>query len=188
MRRRSIGGSLVALSLATAWMWPTTAAMAGGGCHTGATQGEGENVEMAKACFSPSVLRVDPGTEVTFVNLDPITHNVSASGWGTDQDLERGDRFTATFADEGTFPYACMYHYGMTGAIVVGDGNGPATGQPVEVSSVSTFEELPKQPAASVTSTSDEGSAAPGLALAAGIGLVAGVGTSALIRRRKREI
>ena len=185
MRGRSIGGTLLALSLAMAWMWPATAAMAGGGCHTGATQGEGDTVEMAKACFSPSVLRVDPGTEVTFVNRDPITHNVSATGWGTDRDMDEGDSFTATFADEGTFPYACMYHYGMTGAIVVGDGEGPATGTPV-VGSVFEAEPVSQDRVGGIGAGS-EGSNVPGLAAAGGIGLVVGAGLGGLLLRRRRE-
>ena len=129
MPRGRTGVLVFVLALATAALWPASAAVAGGGCHRSeGTQGEGDTVEMAKMCFTPSVLSVDPGTEVTFVNRDPITHNVSATGWGSTRDLELGEGFTATFDEEGTYPYACMYHYGMTGAIVVGDGEGPASG------------------------------------------------------------
>ena len=31
---------------------------------------------MADACFAPTVLHVDPGDEVTFVNDDDVAHNV----------------------------------------------------------------------------------------------------------------
>ena len=186
MRRGRTGALAIMLALAAAGMWPAGAAAGGGGCYGGATQGEGDRVEMAKACFTPNVLRVDPGTEVTFVNLDPMTHNVSATGWGTAQDLEKGDSFTATFADEGTFPYACMYHYGMTGAIVVGDGNGPATGAPIEVSSVDT-NPISKQRAASVTTPAQDDSRAIGWAVAGGIGLLLGAGLGGLFLRRRRE-
>ena len=186
MRKGRAGVLVTALTLAAGLLWPTATAVAGGGgCYGGPTQGTGEQVEMVKACFMPSVLRVEPGTEVTFLNSDPITHNVSAIEWGSEGDLRKGDSFTTTFNDEGTFPYACMYHYGMTGAVVVGDGSGPATGASVEVGELTNLEELPKQPAASVTSGTQQGSAFPGLALAGAMGLVAGIGGSALIRRRR---
>lgn len=121
MARAVIRAGLVA-GAAAALMGPwATPALAGGGCHSATTQGEGDRVEMAKACFSPSVLRTDPGTEVTFVNRDPVVHNVSASEWGYFGDLNRGDDFTATFSEPGVYPFACTYHPGMVGAVVVGD-------------------------------------------------------------------
>lgn len=175
---------VVVLALAAAALWPAATAVAGGGCYGGASQGEGDSVAMTKLCFTPSVLRVDPGTEVTFVNKDPATHNISATGWGTDQDMEQGDSFTATFAEEGTFPYACMYHYGMTGAIVVGDGTGPASGVPIEVGSVTDV--LPvSQQADSATSRPAESSRVLGWTVAAGIGLL--VGAVGFLRRGRRE-
>ena len=132
MARAVIRAGLVA-GIAAALMgpWATAPALAGGGCHAGMTQGEGDRVEMAKACFSPSVLRTDPGTEVTFVNRDPVVHNVSASEWGYFGDLNRGDDFTAMFSEPGVYPFACTYHPGMVGAVVVGDGTGVGSGPTV---------------------------------------------------------
>ncbi|MGH2691460.1 MAG: cupredoxin domain-containing protein [Actinomycetota bacterium] len=187
MRKGRAGGLAIVLTLVTAVLWPAGTAMAGGGCHTGASQGEGDRVEMAKACFTPSVLRVDPGAEVTFINNDPVTHNVSATGWGTGEDLQEGDSFTATFAEEGTFPYACMYHYGMTGAIVVGDGTGPASGAPVEVGSVVDTTPISQQRADSVTASTRDDSRALGWAVAGGIGLLLGAVLSGMVLRRRRE-
>jgi plastocyanin len=109
-------------------------AMAGAGCHTGATQadetGEKEaTVRMIDRCFTASVTKVDPGSPVTFVHEDPKTiHNVGGTEWGYFGDMTKGDVFTATFDDPGIYPFACSYHPGMTGAIVVGDGTGAGTG------------------------------------------------------------
>lgn len=103
-------------------------AVAGGGCHDGVTsadaRGDDETtVEMKDACFRPTTVFVDPGTSVTFVSRDAgITHNVGGNLWGHFDDMMQGDAFRATFAEPGTYPYACSYHPGMTGAIVVGDG------------------------------------------------------------------
>ena len=78
---------------------------------------------------------VDPeraaGRAVTFVNRDPITHNVGGNLWGNLDDMNRGDAFTATFDAEGVYPFACSYHPGMTGAIVVGSGTGAGNGEDV---------------------------------------------------------
>ena len=78
---RRIGTALAATFL-VALVLPASAALAGGGCHTGATQGEGDTVEFKDACFTPSILQVDPGDSVTFVNLDEMTHNVGGERVG----------------------------------------------------------------------------------------------------------
>jgi plastocyanin len=125
MRGRAIRAGLVAAAatalLALPWAGP---AGAGGGCHEPLSEGTGNTVAMKMACFGPSILRVDPGTEVTFVNRDALVHNVSANGWGQYEDMYQGDAFTATFREEGVYPFACNYHAGMTGAVVVGHGTG----------------------------------------------------------------
>lgn len=125
MGRRAIRAGLVGTmgTLFVAALWATPAA-AGGGCHSGPTEGRGNTVQMVNACFTPSILRTEAGTEVTFVNRDAVTHNISANGWGHFDDMGRGDAFTATFDQAGVYPFACMYHPGMTGAIVVGNGTG----------------------------------------------------------------
>ena len=179
---RKTRGLLVVASLAWATLWPGVPAMAGGGCHTVASQGSGDTVEMSKLCFTPTVLRVDPGTEVTFVNKDPMEHNVSAE-WGTAQDLKVGDTFSATFPQEGTFPYACTYHYGMTGAIVVGDGDGPATGALVESGSVDTTPVSQERAA----STKPEGSGILGWTIAGAMGLILGAGLTGVLRRSRYQ-
>ena len=48
---------------------PVAPAAAGGGCHQGVTHGDGDTVEMVDACFTPTILTVDPGETVT-VNTD----------------------------------------------------------------------------------------------------------------------
>jgi plastocyanin len=132
MRGTAIRAGLVAGMVVAGLLAPGAGpAQAGGGCHRALTQGEGDTVAMVKACFTPSILRVDPGTEVTFVNKDPIVHNVSANGWGQYEDMFEGDVFTATFGEEGVYPFACNYHAGMTGAVVVGDGTGAGSGASV---------------------------------------------------------
>jgi plastocyanin len=130
IRRLSVSGALGLLLVLTL---PPLSAAGGGGCHMDATQGKGADVEIADACFTPTILHIDPGQSVTWTNTDPFVHNVTANSWGYFDDLRQGDSFTATFGDAGVYPYACTYHPGMTGAVVVGDGLGAGSGQTVAV-------------------------------------------------------
>ena len=106
------------------------AALAGGGCHLGVTENDatGEKaatVRMIDACFTATVTTVDPGAPVTFANTDlGVTHNVGGNRWGHFDEMIEGDAFTVTFDEAGVYPFACNYHPGMTGAIVVGGGKG----------------------------------------------------------------
>jgi plastocyanin len=188
MRGTAIRAGLVAAGatavLVAPWSGP---ALAGGGCHGGLTQGEGDTVEMSKACFGPSILRVDPGTEVTFMNLDPVVHNVSANGWGQLDDMHQGDAFTATFREDGIYPFACSYHPGMTGAIVVGEGVGVGSGTsvmgPSTVTDTDTGAADGGETATATNSSSD--SASPTGWVAGGVlGLALGAGGALLWRRR----
>ncbi len=149
-------------------------AAAGGGCHGGATQGSGEVVELVDACFAPTTLRIDLGDTVTFVNHDDFVHNVVANGWGHFQDLRPGARFTMSFEEDGVYPFACTYHPGMTGAIVVGDGTGSGNGAVLEVTP-------PEAPTPTADGTSG-GSMATGAA-----GLVIGLGVGYGISRSRRS-
>ena len=180
--RRRIGIALVVPFL-LALLFPAVPALAGAGCHTGATQGEGDTVEFKDACFTPSILRVDPGDSVTFVNLDDITHNVGGNQWGNFEDMNLGDAFTATFDETGVYPYACSYHPGMTGAIVVGSGDGAGNGEKVTVAS---FQQPAASPVVEVRTVTEEASGAPvaiGWVVGGVLGLGLGFGIAALVRR-----
>jgi plastocyanin len=132
MRRATLLSAIVGATIAV--LGAPGIALAGAGCHTGATQADetgkdGTTVRIIDACFTASITKVDPGTSVTFVNDDVgMTHNVGGTEWGYFDDMTKGDSFSATFADPGVYPFACSYHPGMTGAIVVGDGYGAGAG------------------------------------------------------------
>ena len=167
-------------------------AIAGGGCHTGATQAdetgkEEATVRIIDACFTASITKVDPGTSVTFVNEDVgMTHNVGGTEWGYFDDMTKGDAFSATFADPGVYPFACSYHPGMTGAIVVGDGYDAGTGWTVLNDPVE-----PAGDAAKVAPVADAGGGST-LALLGvgvlGVALGAGITLGALRARRTRPV
>lgn len=156
----------------------------GGGCHGPATTGAGDAVEMVDACFTPTTLEVGVGDTVTFVNRDPMPHNVSAMGWGKLEPMAQGDWFTTTFAEAGVYPFACTYHTGMTGLIVVGDTTA-GEGDQVALGAGSG-----SSPAAAVAATSSatDGRSVAGWLVPGAIGLLLGLGAGWFARRRDDRV
>ena len=181
-----IASVLAAVALA-ALLMPAPPAIAGGGCHSGATQGKGDTVELLDACPTPTILTIDPGGAVAFVNKDPFAHNVIGSSWGHPDDLNQGEAFAATFAEPGVYPWACWYHPGMTGAIVVGDGTGVGNGESV---SVASFGQPEPSPVIEVRTLTEQASSTPtvtGWVAGTVIGVGIGLGIGVLVRRRTRS-
>jgi plastocyanin len=137
MSRSSFRPAVIALAMTAvlAGPWAVPARAGGGMCHADLSEGTGTVVAMSKLCFRPAVIRVDPGSQVTFVNRDPVGHNVSANGWGEPAAMSDGDSFTATFAAPGVYPFACMFHPGMVGAVVVGEDLQAGSGDAVSAAS-----------------------------------------------------
>jgi plastocyanin len=153
----------------------------GGGCIEGTTQGTGTTIRIVHACFTPTILHVNPGDTVTWINDDPIVHNITANGWGHFDDLQPLARYASTFENAGLYPFACTIHPGMSGVILVGSGTGAGNGTNVEVAEPAP----PAAPAAVLSSDSSGGTddwiaaAAVGLLL----GVFAGVGLAEIRRR-----
>jgi len=169
-----VGAAIVVLGV------PGAALAGGGGCHGGVTQNDATGdkvatVRMIDACFTATVTTVDPGTDITFVNADlGLIHNVNGNEWGHFEDMAKGDAFTVTFDGAGIYPFACQYHPGMTGAIVVGDGTGAGSGAGI---TVEPFNAPAPQTVTRVV-TKDEG-LPTGLIVAAGVvGLTLGTGVA----------
>lgn len=131
--------TLQAGMLISVFLLPAAPAGAGGGgtCHEPTDPAEGDVVAMAMSCFTPGTLWTEPGTTVRFVNKDSYEHTVTGTaGWGTGTEpLAEGEDIQVTFDEAGVYPYTCIFHPGMNGAIVVGDGKGAgdlATTEPAE--------------------------------------------------------
>jgi plastocyanin len=114
-----------AIVLAAPLIAPAAAA-GGGGCHGEIDTDEtGVDVALTRLCFDPLVVRVKPGQTVTWTNKEDTAHNVigAAYKWGQmENDLSLGESVSFKFSRPGTFSYACLFHPGMVGAVVVGDG------------------------------------------------------------------
>jgi plastocyanin len=188
MVRRTLLSVTVAL-LATAWT-PSAAVAGGGGggCYRPASDGSGTRAVIEELCFTPTVLHVDPGSTVTWVNRDGgIPHTVTGANqaWGSLEELRLGDEATFRFDRNGVYPYYCVYHPGMSGAVAVGDGSGSGVARTTSVELVAESSPV------SVTSERTEPAAdGPGnVAWAIGglaLGIVAG-GFGALALRRRLQ-
>jgi plastocyanin len=149
---------------------------AGGGCHGGPViDAAGSAVALKEMCFTPTVIRIQPGESVTWANKDSFEHTVTgvAFTWGSGDILASGKSVTYRFPKAGIYVYACLIHPGMVGAVVVGNGGVPAasgtsSGDSSAVALVASPLAKPKPPAAAAVNVT-QSSAGPwkGIALAA---------------------
>lgn len=82
-------------------------------------------VEMKDLQFHPQGIRVRPGTTVTWVNNDPVLHNVRQveSHFLSPVSMEPGEVFSFTFEEPGEYRYQCTYHHPtMNGIVIVEEG------------------------------------------------------------------
>ena len=75
---------------------------------------------LGNRAFMPDELDIAPGSTVTWMNTDAVSHTSTSDGasW-TSGTLAPGRQFSFTFQAAGTFPYHCSIHPGMVGRIVV---------------------------------------------------------------------
>lgn len=70
--------------------------------------------------FNPATITVAPGTRVTWVNKDGMTHTVTSDATLFDSgNLGSNATYGFVFTSAGTYPYHCKIHTGMTGTVVV---------------------------------------------------------------------
>jgi plastocyanin len=75
-------------------------------------------VNIQNFAFSPATLTVKKGTAVTWTNSDSAPHQIKSDTFNSGQ-LSKGQSFSFTFNDTGTFDYSCSIHPSMTGKIIV---------------------------------------------------------------------
>jgi plastocyanin len=150
MRPRRLRVLVPLLAVLAATLLAAAPASAGGGCHAPATEGRGTTVALTDLCFTPTLLRVEPGSTVTFVNRDTMVHPLSRPGgeWGWDGGA--GERTTVRLDQAGTYPFFCYVHPGMVGVVVVGDGRGRGA-QVVQVDDPAAPAAATGQPASAAT-------------------------------------
>jgi plastocyanin len=92
---------------------------AAGGAAPAAAPGAA-TVTMQDNRFDPPTVAVRPGGTVTWVNGGRAAHTATAKDGSFDSKMvSPGGRFSRNFPSEGTFPYVCSLHPGMTGVVRV---------------------------------------------------------------------
>ena len=79
-------------------------------------------VDIVNFEFKPQKVLVKPGTTVTWTNKDTTIHDIKdTSPLNTPQskDLNKGDTFSITYNQPGTYSYICGIHQYMTGTVEV---------------------------------------------------------------------
>lgn len=76
------------------------------------------NVEIKDYKYIPQNITVKVGQTVMWTNNDTVLHDVVGSGIESDY-LQKGEKFTYTFEEEGTYPYICSIHPWMEGEVIV---------------------------------------------------------------------
>src|SRR2546422_2987311 len=194
---RRIGAMVLAVMVGALAVTGGPPAEAGGGCHSTVFTDEAKTtVELSKSCFSPTVVRVQTGDQVTWTNTDPTAHTVTgvANSWGTDEQIAEGQSVSYKFDKSGVFPYFCYLHPSMAGAVVVGDGravsSGTSAGDGVRAVSALALRDRASSSAgsasASTHSVAGDGVAIP---LVIGIGALAAMGgfvAATVLRSRSR--
>ena len=76
-------------------------------------------VTLAQMKFGPTPAQIHVGDTIEWVNDDIFVHSATATDKSFDVDLKPKAHLWTTFHKEGTYPFACKYHPGMTGKLVV---------------------------------------------------------------------
>jgi plastocyanin len=79
-------------------------------------------VQIVNFQFTPNTLTVKPGTKVTWTNEDTTVHSIkdtSPLATPVSQDLAKGNTFSITYEQAGSYSYICNIHQYMTGTVTV---------------------------------------------------------------------
>lgn len=100
----------------------STATFASAGSALPASQNaEGASVSITNYKFDAPVLRISPGTRVTWTNVDEAPHTVTSTDkrFVSSPALDSNDHYAYTFTKAGTYRYYCTLHPFMAGEVIV---------------------------------------------------------------------
>jgi plastocyanin len=84
------------------------------------SSGSPTEVKIDNFAFTPGVITVKAGTQVTWINHDDIPHTVdSTEGKFKSAAMDTEDKFQFRFTEPGEYPFFCRMHPKMTGKIIV---------------------------------------------------------------------
>lgn len=76
-------------------------------------------------CYIPSLIVIEKGKQVTWVNEDSAFHSITSGFYDTPTDLfdsghlDPFESYTVTFDEIGTYDYFCTLHPWMKGQVIV---------------------------------------------------------------------
>ena len=185
-------GAALALGIVAATLL-TPSAAAGGMCHPGTGTRMRTSTEPAvnidKCAFEQTVVYIDPGDTVRWTNKDVFPHSVTgaAGSWGDEVMLSQDDEVAHTFKAEGVYPYYCVLHPSMVGAVVVGDATKAVTltGGKADVAPAALDAVAPADAGEPVSKTTG-GYVPVAIGLVTVIGLGLAIGATRLVMGRRR--
>jgi plastocyanin len=85
-----------------------------------ASTGPAIEVKIDNFAYTPGVVTVKAGTQVTWINRDDIPHTVdSTQGKFKSAPMDTDEKFQFRFTEPGEYPFFCRMHPKMTGKIIV---------------------------------------------------------------------
>ena len=81
--------------------------------------------ELTDSCYVPSIITINRGDSVTWLNNDVAFHTVTSGYYGNTTGIfdsghiDPGKIYTKTFTDAGEYPFFCTLHPWMAGTIIV---------------------------------------------------------------------
>jgi amicyanin len=85
---------------------------------TGIAVADNAQVNIKDFQYQPSTVTISRGDTVTWTNMDNVLHDVDFKGPGSPE-LKKGETYSKTFNDAGSFDYLCSIHPGMKGRVIV---------------------------------------------------------------------
>lgn len=81
---------------------------------------EGSEIEIEDFAYVPATITIKAGTTVTWTNKDSVRHTATSDTGLFDSGLfGKGESFSYTFTEAGTFTYFCTPHPYMKGTVIV---------------------------------------------------------------------
>ncbi len=76
-------------------------------------------VTLQQMKFGPLPAKIHVGDTIEWANNDIVLHSATAKDKSFDVELKPRAHVRTTFRHAGTFPFACRYHPGMAGTLIV---------------------------------------------------------------------
>lgn len=88
-------------------------------------EGQQAAVTIQNHAYGPANITVKKGATVTWTNRDAVQHDITpdnpSGDWKQSNLLSRGQSYSVTFNETGTYTYFCTPHPEMTGTVTVID-------------------------------------------------------------------